>query len=1044
MANNDAYSIDAKETIVTVASWGTYVGALLLTKDPEKAETVKDAVGSLGGIVSVEQKNSISGRVSELCKSSWDVVLKNHNAIALRSELRDYNFAEDPFHWDSFKVVCERVISACKVKKLSLVKTPYKKISVDVMQMLAYMMDNDLDLNNTIRLSEISKMVETLLINQGNRQPEKTVPTGGAFALPHLIRYFGHEEELAEVLGWIEDNKIIIVYGEGGIGKTEFCREVLKRAKGPDCTVNAVNLIECRDFNQFILRVAGVLGIAVAVDDTPEIIERLVLSRLREVKGILYLDNFEDILSETKTEEAERHKVMGFLRKCIGDIPVIALISSRILPMTDFDFKELLLKPLDDDNAVSLFMEIWGGDADEVIRDFVINDLYKYPLAIILAARQKRYISSIDRLKEMWKTMRKNVKVRGMSNDRHESIETALSITYDEIKNDEKARQLWGLFTLFPEEIDVSVAESIIPDSYNAMVKLIDLSMIHRDGEKLSMLPLLREFVKESGEYADDVALLTEKVVKYYSGIFEIGRPERGSDKDLMAVESISDALYFMDCMVKVKNAFAVDDLHKLLCDYYLERPYEAIEVVSRAAGESDDYKDSTRANILEYLGDLEMRTDKLGEAEKHYREAENMYRRIHDEQGLANVLKSMGDLERRRAKLEEAEKHYREAENMYRRIHYDQGLANMLKSMGDLEMRTDKLEEAEKHYREAESVYRRIHNALGLANVFKSMGDLEMRIDKLEEAGEHYREAESVYRRIHDDLGLANVLQMMGDLEMRTDKLEEAREHYREAESVYRRIHNALGLANVFKSMGDLEMRIDKLEEAGEHYREAESVYRHIHDDLGLANVFKSMGDLEMCRAKLEEAEKHYREAESVYRRIRDDLGLANLLHAMGSLEQRKNSFGQAIVLYEDAFNLYKKTMGNMGLAYTSAELCYCYVYEGNREKAFKYARLAEDICENLPYENVKKYCMWKIELAVIDGATSKGKYRYLGKTSGKRASEILVKTFEALDARKEFEISEEIQVLELNNSDTVHIGRITREYSDGKKSDTEKQINL
>ena len=53
-------------------------------------------------------------------------------------------------------------------------------------------------------------------------------------------------------------------------------------------------------------------------------------------------------------------------------------------------------------------------------------------------------------------------------------------------------------------------------------------------------------------------------------------------------------------------------------------------------------------------------------------------------------------------------------------------------------------------------------------------------------------------------------------------------------------------------------------------------------------------------------------------------------------------------------------------------------------------------------------------------------------------------MKTFEALDARKEFEISEEIQVLELNNSDTVHIGRITREYSDGKKSDTEKQINL
>ena len=142
--------------------------------------------------------------------------------------------------------------------------------------------------------------------------------------------------------------------------------------------------------------------------------------------------------------------------------------------------------------------------------------------------------------------------------------------------------------------------------------------------------------------------------------------------------------------------------------------------------------------------------------------------------------------------------------------------------------------------------------------------------------------------------------------------------------------------------------------------------MYRRIHADLGLANVLKAMGDLEMRTAKLEEAEKHYSEAEAVYRRIHADLGLANVLQAMGDLEQGKKLFSQAIILYEDAVNLYKKTKENMGLAYTSSELCYCYAEEGNKEKAILCARQVAELCEELPYENVKGYCSRKVMSAI------------------------------------------------------------------------------
>ena len=68
--------------------------------------------------------------------------------------------------------------------------------------------------------------------NSGGRNGflNKSYPEEGAFIVSHPLQYFGHDTEIKEVLSWIGTHKIIIVYGEGGIGKTEFCREVLIQA----------------------------------------------------------------------------------------------------------------------------------------------------------------------------------------------------------------------------------------------------------------------------------------------------------------------------------------------------------------------------------------------------------------------------------------------------------------------------------------------------------------------------------------------------------------------------------------------------------------------------------------------------------------------------------------------------------------------------------------------------------------------------------------------------------------------------------------------
>ena len=746
---------------------------------------------------------------------------------------------------------------------------------------------------------------------------EKSIPTQGAFISAHPDKFFGREKMIDDVLGYIGKEKVVLISGEGGIGKTEFCREVLSKAEKAGVPYTAASLIECRTFDDMIRRIAGQYGIALSIKDKTDQVERLVL---RKLKGILYLDNFEDIISEKYTEAEQQRLAFDFLRKCRSIENVTVLISSRYKLEADFAIKEKELNVLDEEAAVYLFSWLWTGEdclsVDDDLRDFVVNDLHKYPLSIVLTAKQKGHTSSISRLRERWKANWRSIKVKGMDNKRHPSLATALHMTYMEIKDKENARALWELFTLYPDQIEESSAEKLVDEYDDALKDLVNFGIVHMNDEYLSVQPTLRQFIKETEEFPDDIQIISQKLMDYYTGIFgKDGVRNWGSEESAYAAEHLLDALFFMNWLIEKKQTERIGKLHFCIRNYYQDAPYEAIFPVRKALT-LPGYEDYLYSNLLKYCGDIERRTDKLSEAESHYKEAESVYRRIQDDLGLANVLQAMGDLERRTDKLSEAESHYKEAESVYRRIQDDLGLANVLQAMGDLERRTDKLSEAESHYKEAESVYRRIQDDLGLANVLQAMGDLERRTDKLSEAESHYKEAESVYRRIQDDLGLANVLQAMGDLERRTDKLSEAESHYKEAESVYRRIQDDLGLANVLQAMGDLERRTDKLSEAESHYKEAESVYRRIQDDLGLANVLQAMGDLERRTDKLSEAESHYKEAESVYRRIQDDLGLANVLQAMGDLERRTDKLSEAESHYKEAESVYRRIQDDLGLA--------------------------------------------------------------------------------------------------------------------------------
>ena len=304
-----------------------------------------------------------------------------------------------------------------------------------------------------------------------------------------------------------------------------------------------------------------------------------------------------------------------------------------------------------------------------------------------------------------------------MDNERHQSLGTALYMTYMEIKEKECARALWELFTLFPDLIEQKAAEELIDGYEDALRTLVDLGVVHINDQYLSVQPTLRDYIKEADEYIDDFQAISQKLLDHYTGIYgEDGERNWGSEEAAYALERLSDALFLMNWLVDKKEVDDIGRLHCCICEYYQDASYEAIiplEAAIALPGLQDGY---IKANMLLYCGDLEMRTAKLEEAEEHYAEAEEVYRRIQDDLGLANVLKAQGDLEMRTAKLAEAERHYQEAEEVYRRIHADLGLANVLRAQGELLQERTDYSNAIDVYTNAIDLYEKTGEMMGLA----------------------------------------------------------------------------------------------------------------------------------------------------------------------------------------------------------------------------------------------------------------------------------------------------------------------------------------
>jgi len=334
----------------------------------------------------------------------------------------------------------------------------------------------------------------------------------------------------------LAESRVVTIVGPGGVGKTRVA--LVAAAQAADGYPDGPWIVELSNLRDPALlpnTIASVLGLP--EHDARSALDA-VLEYLQDRRLLLILDTCEHLL------DACAALTQAVLLNAPG---VTVLVTSRqpldmpeehIFPIGPLPVPELALASgpasglTDGGDAVELFalragsalpgFAVTPDNAADVIR--VCRQLDGIPLAIELAAVQLRTLplgELLDRLNHRFTVLTGG---RPGALPRHQTLRTAIEWSHDLCSPAE--RRLWARLSVFAGTFSLVAAEEVCaevsverPDVIDALIGLVDKSVVLLEGEEYRMLDTLREFGAEQLAASGELASCRARHIARYLGM---------------------------------------------------------------------------------------------------------------------------------------------------------------------------------------------------------------------------------------------------------------------------------------------------------------------------------------------------------------------------------------------------------------------------------------------------------------------------------------------------------------------------------------------
>ncbi len=488
---------------------------------------------------------------------------------------------------------------------------------------------------------------------------------------PHLLgvrpeTFTGRQRELHKLVGNVLGNRLTVLMGMGGMGKTELAREagrwLAARGNYP-AGIGWVDLRGVSDLSLVRARMAEAAGLhpkaaASNVD---------LAAALASGERLLIVDDL---------DQAARHSQRSLrdLLSALCQAGGSALSGSRGCHLLLTSRERLGRRPparyqdlgrLAPDESRLLFLREadlagWdlGGEQDDLVA--VLNFLDGWPLALVLAAPLLAGYSLAELRRRLEAEREQLLAEPGLppeARDKLDSVDVSLSLSHSHLaKTDPEAAEVFALLALFPGGADEAAVRAVLgPAAVSLVARLRAASLVEAAGDSRVRLPGPARAYAERRLPADAWECYGPAAVAHYAQVIEklgeIPLSHASGFSLAMALTELPNLHAFADWGLTQEGESAaqaarlVGSLHNLYM--LLDWPEEGVDRLRRASAAARRAGDAgAEANTLKAIGDVQQFRDERDDALDSYQQALQLFRAVGDRLGEANTLQAIGDVQ--------------------------------------------------------------------------------------------------------------------------------------------------------------------------------------------------------------------------------------------------------------------------------------------------------------------------------------------------------------------------------------------------------------
>jgi predicted ATPase/Tfp pilus assembly protein PilF len=739
-------------------------------------------------------------------------------------------------------------------------------------------------------------------------------------------QFVGREQEISEIVEHLKRERLAILTGMGGVGKTRLAEKVASELlpSFPD-GVWFVDLASLRDADLVLPAIASVLSIQ-PQPGTP--LQQQITNFLKTKRLLLVLDNFEQL----------PHKAGILIEELIQNTQFFrCLVTSRDVSTCPYG-EQFWVKPLETPppgvivsvDSVKLFLvraeELRQPLPEEHLK--IVAELCRIldgiPLAIELTAARLADLSLEEILVHIKEQVPLQVDESTVIDPRHQKLQSVLSWSYDLLTETEQ--ELFAQLSVFSGGFFTEAVEKICTGKHvlGNLFSLRAKSLVQAETVQQKKRYFLLEPVRQYA--AERLGKTEENIRKAHAGYFLSFAKERDEKlKDVEKLKGVEQGQVLSEMALELDNFRAAMDfaqeqgqgewelLGKLgvaLCEFFQIRGLwsEGIQYLRQMEEALRNLGDEALlANALHGLGIFYQLRGNSEIAQNLYTESLQIRRKLWvDKRGIANLLTNLGIIAGYQGAYDEARQLYTESLQIKRELGDKWGIPSSLVNLGSIAYYQGLYDEARQFLNESLQIRRNLGDKLGAASSLGNLGLIALNQGAYDEARQFLNESLQIRRKLGDKLGIASSLENLGIIAGHQGAYEEARKLRAESLQIRRKLGDKLGIASLMNDLGVIALDQGAYDEARQLLNESLQIRRDLGDKRGTTISLVNLGEIARCQGAYDEARQFLTRSLQILRELRDKWCIAYSFYQFGKLAEAEGDSAQAVLFLLYAARLY------------------------------------------------------------------------------------------------------------------------------------------